>query len=225
LVSCAALCAAVALAGQARADSNMYANEVLYANQYKHVGYCYVKLVMQGDGNLVEYAMYGSSNWVPAWWSNTAGGRGAYAIMQSDGNFVIYGWGGAAVWRTNTSGNYGAHLSVQSDANLVVYRSDNHPLWWSNTAGDVACWTTFPPTSPVGSFSTQVLVGYDRPGYDYWAFPVSPASGHACGYFCAQDPTNCKAWTWVPSGSMCWLKYQVPGLVYSPGMVSGTILH
>lgn len=55
-------------------------------------------------------------------------GPGDYALMQTDGNFVIYSNSGA-VWATNTEGNSGATLNAQNDANLVVYSSSQVPLW------------------------------------------------------------------------------------------------
>lgn len=56
------------------------------------------------------------------------------AIMQGDGNFVIYR-GTTPLWWTGTQGNPGAFLAMQTDGNLVVYRKDWYPLWWSNTQG------------------------------------------------------------------------------------------
>jgi hypothetical protein len=216
LVSFAAACGIIAFAGSAGAGyTTLFTNEVLYRNQRLVANYCNYHLEMQSDGNLVAYSGQGSGN--AMWWSNTAGGVGAYAIMQTDGNFVVYNWSGGAAFQTRTNGNPNSRLTMQSDGNLVLYRSDNAPLWWSNTAygelGQSPCYTT--------SATTYVVSGYDRPGYDYTHYQVNPPSGHTCGHFCAQDPVHCKAWTWVPNGSWCWLKYAVPGLVYSPGMVSG----
>lgn len=60
---------------------------------------------------------------------------GAYAIMQSDGNFVLY-HGGTAVWSTNTGGHpasYGYYLHLQADGNLVVYSDFGQAEWSSHT--------------------------------------------------------------------------------------------
>ncbi|EFA75695.1 hypothetical protein PPL_10748 [Heterostelium album PN500] len=63
-----------------------------------------------------------------------------YAVMQNDGNFVIYNCRtfvpSNAVWSTGThnKSNYAPfRLIMQQDGNLVVYDSRNHPLWASNT--------------------------------------------------------------------------------------------
>ncbi|HJU36327.1 MAG TPA: fibronectin type III domain-containing protein [Gaiellaceae bacterium] len=80
------------------------------------------RLVMQGDGNLVEY-----QGGTPLWASNTAGDSGAVVEMQSDGNLVIY-LNGVAKWASGTNGFSGAVLELQTDSNLVIYQG-SHPLW------------------------------------------------------------------------------------------------
>jgi len=62
-------------------------------------------------------------------WGNV-GTDGAYAVMQGDGNFVLYGSNNMAGWATNTSGNYpGAFIALQNDGNLVVYTAGGVPIW------------------------------------------------------------------------------------------------
>ena len=66
------------------------------------------------------------------------------AVMQADGNFVVYNQG-APVWASNTNGQGSApfNLIMQSDGNLVVYAATQNceantactPTWASNTAG------------------------------------------------------------------------------------------
>uniref|UniRef100_A0A8C7CAC5 Bulb-type lectin domain-containing protein n=1 Tax=Oncorhynchus kisutch TaxID=8019 RepID=A0A8C7CAC5_ONCKI len=41
--------------------------------------------------------------------------------LQTDGNFVLYGWGHAQ------------RLILQQDGNLVIYTTQDHPIWASNT--------------------------------------------------------------------------------------------
>jgi hypothetical protein len=109
-------------------------------------------LVMQDDGNLVLYSKGG----LPLWASR--GGKSAYrqnllptegrlnagqtlwspnlqyaAVMQGDGNFVVYRSGGVAEWATGTNVP-GSYLRMQADGNLVVYTPGNAPLWSSKTA-------------------------------------------------------------------------------------------
>ncbi len=57
-------------------------------------------------------------------------GDGKYrAVMQPDGNFVLYG--GRATWASNTMGR-GDRVVMQDDGNLVIY-DGNHATWASNT--------------------------------------------------------------------------------------------
>jgi exopolysaccharide biosynthesis protein len=57
------------------------------------------------------------------------------AVMQNDGNFVVYRTGAGAQWSTRTWGNPGAFLVMQADGNLVVYSAASRPLWHSGTYG------------------------------------------------------------------------------------------
>jgi hypothetical protein len=59
--------------------------------------------------------------------------RGHYAaeaVMQADGNFVVYNTAdGTPIWATHTAGNPGAYLNVQGDGNLVIYSASDAVLW------------------------------------------------------------------------------------------------
>lgn len=74
-----------------------------------------VVLTMQGDGNLV-LSRDGNVIWATA----TNGHPNSHAVMQGDGNFVLYESGGAVLWHTHTNGRAGARLLVQDDGNLVI---------------------------------------------------------------------------------------------------------
>ncbi|MFF8382859.1 trypsin-like serine protease [Streptomyces kanasensis] len=70
----------------------------------------------------------------------TVGGHhpGAYALMQTDGNFVLYAKDGGptqggALWNTGTF-SAGSHLLLQDDANLVLYGPDGKALWATHTS-------------------------------------------------------------------------------------------
>lgn len=84
-------------------------------------------LVMQGDGNLVEY-----DGGTPVWASNTMR-AGSSVGVQGDGNVVVYAPGHVAVWATG-SNRPGSVLTLQDDRNLVVYAPGNQPAW-SNSLG------------------------------------------------------------------------------------------
>ncbi|HEY4117565.1 MAG TPA: glycoside hydrolase domain-containing protein [Byssovorax sp.] len=85
-------------------------------------------LAMQTDGNLVVY--HGGQ----ALWSTGSNGTDGYAaIMQGDGNFVLYGAHSNPIWASGTNGSSGARLVMQDDGNLVVYGPGNNALWASGT--------------------------------------------------------------------------------------------
>ncbi|AOK05804.1 peptidase S53 [Burkholderia latens] len=85
-------------------------------------------LVMQGDGNLVLLRQG-----VARWSSGTYSHPGAFAVMQADGNLVVYSSTGVPLWYSGTRGYPGAATYVQDDGNVVIYTQ--MPRWSSNTAG------------------------------------------------------------------------------------------
>lgn len=89
-------------------------------------------LVMQSDGNLVLYQGLQGQSMTALWSSGTWGTSGNRAIMQDDGNFVLYDSSNNALWSSGTWDNPGAYLAVQNDGNVVVY-DNSTPLWASNT--------------------------------------------------------------------------------------------
>ncbi|MFD0008961.1 hypothetical protein ACFVJ4_42315 [Streptomyces sp. NPDC127178] len=109
------------------------------------------RLIMQYDGNLV---MYRKRDNKAIWSTGTHGHHGAYAVMQTDGNFVVYTasgkypvypWGvrpyetpTRALWSSRTHGKSGAWAMMQNDGNFVIYNSTGGPskggaLWASGT--------------------------------------------------------------------------------------------
>jgi hypothetical protein len=75
------------------------------------------QLIMQGDGNLVEYAPGDQAIWN----SGTYGNPGAYAIMQTDGNLVVYSSAGTPLWYSGTYGNPGASLVLADGGALEIF--------------------------------------------------------------------------------------------------------
>ncbi|MFI5911125.1 NBR1-Ig-like domain-containing protein [Dactylosporangium sp. NPDC051541] len=106
----------------------LYANQTLDAGTRLVSGNQQYALVMQGDGNLVEYAPGGR----PVWASGT-NVPGTVLVNQGDGNIVLVAPGNRAIWATGTNGNPNSVLVVQDDANVVVYAPGNRPIWASGT--------------------------------------------------------------------------------------------
>jgi serine/threonine protein kinase len=94
------------------------------------------RLTMDTDGNLVGWNTAASS---PVWESGTAHAPGASAIMQGDGDFVVYppgvseprtGQPTGALWTSETSRHPGAYLQVRNDGNIVIETPDGHQILW-----------------------------------------------------------------------------------------------
>ena len=88
-------------------------------------------LLMQTDGNLVLYSS-GNPVWA-SWWLGVPLIPGTRAVMQPDGNFVMYPPTGPGLWSTVTAGWHGSQILLQSDGNLVVYDSNRVARWASGT--------------------------------------------------------------------------------------------
>ena len=83
------------------------------------------QLIMQGDGNLVEYGPGGRVMWNAGTWGNP----GASAIMKVDGNLVVYSSAGTALWNSGTYGNPGAYLVLVDGGALEIV--DQGAVIWS----------------------------------------------------------------------------------------------
>lgn len=82
-------------------------------------------LIMQTDGNLVLRLSNGVT------WGSGTRLRGYRAVLQTDGNFVVYPKSGAGIWATNTKNPDGTELAIQSDGNLVAYDELTGKVLWA----------------------------------------------------------------------------------------------
>ena len=135
--------------------SELRAGGVLRPNQSLWSPNGQVILTMQQDGNLVEYQNltpaaprsfcqpfdYSNANVIQLFQSKTSGHIGAHAIMQSNGNFVVYPQGlGApkkgeptpALWYSATSGG-GGYVQLSNDGSLAVRVDGQSKALWPAT--------------------------------------------------------------------------------------------
>jgi hypothetical protein len=159
------------------------------------------ELVMQTDGNLVEYIVGGRALWS----SHTNGDPGSHAVMQPGGSLAVYNSAGAAVWSSNSRGTGCPQLAIQNDGNVVVYSPK--AIWATHTVqsmmqpGDVLHpgWSIYSPSEQLQLImqTDGNLVLYDGAGKALWSsgtdhhpgawatmqtdgnFVVYPPSGHA----------------------------------------------
>ena len=137
------------------------------------------QLILQGDSNL---CLRSAGNTL---WCSQTPGQGIYqAIMQSDGNFVVYE-DDTPIWNTNTVGGADApyRLAMQPDGNLVVYGSSKADVSLSGfgvcSAGTpcIAVWSTGPRggrSAGTGPYTLRMqddgnLVMYDSTGLPLWS--------------------------------------------------------
>jgi hypothetical protein len=97
------------------------------------------------SGNYTVTGTYVGETTTPIWHSNTVGNPGARAVLQQDGNFVIYSASNAVLWSSNTGGNPGATLTVQNDGNAVLY-DNGGALWSTKTVSTVSGSSVGSPT-------------------------------------------------------------------------------
>lgn len=74
--------------------------------------------------------------WGSRWASNTYGFNGANLQLQTDGNLVLYSFNPTTA-RWYTATTTGNFLTMQSDGNLVLYNSASQWLWQSGTRDSI----------------------------------------------------------------------------------------
>ncbi|MGW6061833.1 hypothetical protein [Streptomyces sp. NPDC055189] len=101
----------------------------IYRNMAWTSGNGRAMLRMQEDGGFVLYR-----DGKPVWQGEGAQPYGQYAVIQPDGNLVVYAEGDKPVWASNTNGKNGAVLVVQDDCNVCLYHQGT-VIWATKTTG------------------------------------------------------------------------------------------
>ena len=161
-------------------------------------------LTMQGDGNLVEY-----KGAVVVWASGTSV-AGSRAVVQSDGNVVVYNASNQALWASDTGGQPGAYLRLRDTGQLTVESATGTHLWAA--AAELASNSKLNAgqtlKSPSGAYRLTLqgdgnLVEYDAANTAVWATGTSSGSRLAMqgdGNLVLYDNTNHVLWTSSTSG-------------------------
>lgn len=118
-----------------------------YNTPNNYVGSKYM-LIMQDDGNLVEYACYdnecttGVSYYATGTSQYGSNYPQAHAILQNDGNFVVYKEAGVnssnAVWNAGVYSGINTSFELQIDGNIVIHSqkdSTGSVVWSSSSQG------------------------------------------------------------------------------------------
>ncbi|WP_033218167.1 hypothetical protein [Kitasatospora phosalacinea] len=120
-------------------------------------------LSMQSDGNLVLYLNAANGSHIQVLWSTgTWNNPGAYAVMQTDGNFVIYRAGGesaGAVWSTQTWNQPGA-VFVLTEGDLLVGSDQTGAVSWESKTGYLPALVNGEPTAqPADTIAPDASLG------------------------------------------------------------------
>lgn len=115
--------------------SALYAGESLGVDQSLTSQNGRYTLVVQKDGNVVEYGPKGSTIWA----SDTLGRGASMLLNQLDGNIVVKDAVGNTLCAFGTSGRDGAHLIMQDDGHLVVYAPGHGSIWDSQGVARGQC--------------------------------------------------------------------------------------
>ncbi|MFI9269598.1 ricin-type beta-trefoil lectin domain protein [Kitasatospora sp. NPDC052896] len=178
------------------------------------------QLDMQADGNLVLHNLStGHALWAAGTWNHP----GAHAVLQADGNLVVYGADGTALWSTGTWGHPGDHLVVQNDRNVVLYDVNDRALWSTGTANPdtlgqpLASGATLAPDATLASVSGSLRMQTDgnlvltglksgQPLWDSatWSHPGAHATMQADGNLVVYGADGTALWstgTWGHPGA------------------------
>lgn len=128
-------------------------------------------LVMQTDGNLVQYGPSG------AVWAS-GGSDANRAVMQSDGNLVLYNAANAARWESGSWGAGVTYLSVQDDGNLVIYDTAGTAVWARNVVGWIS---VYPGSTANGQPGTQSQSAPNLTSTLFRVYPVGKRLPVVCG--------------------------------------------
>jgi serine/threonine protein kinase len=125
--------------------SSMVAGDTLRPGQFLRSSNGRFTLAMQRNGDLVETERRSGT---PLWATGSGGHPGAYAIVQGDGNLIVYpegrsapqsGQPTSALWQSETNGDPGASVHLLDSGNLVIRpHGATTVLWQTGTVpGDI----------------------------------------------------------------------------------------
>ena len=83
------------------------------------------KLILQDDGNLVEY---NDKTGKALWASNTLGKDANDLVLQADGNVVLYNNANKAIFATDTLGK-GRYIAITNNGNISIYDKNYEEVW------------------------------------------------------------------------------------------------
>ncbi len=134
------------LAGQYPPQGCSIGSNTLFVGQSLNGGQCIVSnsgqylLYMSTDGN---FYIYDNAHNIGTWGPGTQGHPGAFALMQADGNFVVYATNGAALWNSATYGSGANSVRIEDDGRIIIYK----PAWTTGFASQSPAAMPHPPST------------------------------------------------------------------------------
>jgi len=86
-------------------------------------------LILKPEGNLVLMKYKPGGQLIQQWESATTNRNVDRAVMQTDGNFVIYDKSNRAIWYSNTYGNPNSNLQVKENGTLAIISKAGQIIW------------------------------------------------------------------------------------------------
>lgn len=167
------------------------------------------RLVMQSDGNLVEYRDDAGAS-VAVWATHTT--TGSYVIFQTDHNVVLRDAQGRALWATGTAGSTASVFQVYGDGELVTQDASGRVLASVGPA-QAARPGVFVAggTSPLGAYRLDVqadgnIVEYATVSGRQQAVWATRTAGAGPVRFAAQSDGNLVAYQ-VSTGRAVWASH------------------
>eukprot|EP01083_Nonionella_stella_P129879 394100_1 len=159
-----------------------------------------VRLVMQGDGNLLMQTYSSGSAWNYADWKTTTKSYGHHVNLQDDGQLVVFDDTGGIRWQSNSIiGTSPFRLIVTDDIAAYILDSLNKIVWSTNPsfARFETIWSESFDTNDQGWYQEGDVI-----------FPST-------SYLCPNYPDACAEVPWKNTGDCCWTGKQTAISSYS----------
>ena len=111
---------------------------LLLAGQSVRSGSGRYRLTYQSDGNL---CLHDDDERAATWSSNTSGTSPGEAILQTDGNFVVYDGLNQPRWASNTVGRGGTYFRVGDDGTFRVFNPQGQQVWTASGGPGSCSWS------------------------------------------------------------------------------------
>jgi murein DD-endopeptidase MepM/ murein hydrolase activator NlpD len=159
------------------ANTTLYPGDVLQPGWVLESADGQFELLMQTDGNLAVYSLFGAHQVIWAAKTNTVGCSSCNHVVmqQTDGNLVVRDASGHALWSSQTW-NHGGAYAVLHSGDLVIYDASKQPLWAgvpTSIKNEIRTWFG-PNNANVTEWWHESWNGFLEYGTDFGMAPETP---------------------------------------------------